>query len=389
MTKIRRSRLQRRGAAHILIALMLVVSVFAAGFTINLAYIQLLRVEHKVATDAAAQAAVESLLRTESVEDARAAATAIAAAHNVGSQSLALDVDDIDFGRSAVTESGQYTFQEGATPYNSARVFGRIGTTGSNSAINMLFGGPTTFQYARDVDSVSTFLINEVCLCLDRSGSMKFDDTGVTWSYPPNNPYVNSNEFNDNYYGRPHPTDSRWAMLRNGVNVFMTEAEAAEAPPRLSLVTWSTEASTDLPLPNSSSWTWSANRSAIDNAIADRGQQTGSGSNSVFGSTQLKLGLEQAIATVEDADSHEFATRTILLFTDGVYQGPDPMPAAVLAHQKGITIHCITFITGEAYDDMEALATATGGTAYMVFNETELAAAFRDIARSLNIVLTK
>ena len=384
-----RNNAQRRGAAHILIAVMLVVAVFTAGFTINLAYIHLLRVEHKVATDAAAQAAVECLLRTESIEAARTAATDIAAAHNVGAHPLVLETEDIDFGRSTLTQNGDYTFDEGLTPFNSARVFGRIGTTGANAPIDMLFGSTNAFQYARDVNSISTFLINEICLCIDRSGSMKFDDSGVTWSYPPNNPYVNSDEFYDNYYGRPHPTDSRWAMLQNGVEVFMDEAELAEAPPRLSLVTWSSEASTDLPLPNSATWTWSSNRTAIENKLAHRAQQDGDGSDSVFGSTQMKVGLELAIDAVDVPDSHTLATRTILLFTDGVYNGPDPMPAAVIANEMGITIHCITFIAGDAHDHMKDMAEATGGTAYLVNNEEELTAAFREIARSLNILLTK
>ena len=43
---------ERRGAAAVLLAALLPVLVIVAAFTINVAYIELLRVEHKVAIDA-------------------------------------------------------------------------------------------------------------------------------------------------------------------------------------------------------------------------------------------------------------------------------------------------------------------------------------------------
>ena len=385
-------RCARHGAAHILIAVMLAVTLILSSMTVDLAYIHTLRTEQKVATDAAAKAAVESLMRTGSVDAARAAAISIAERHRVGTASFGLNPDDIQFGNSSAEGDGSFSFQEGGTPLNSARITGRIGTDGSVvGAIPLLFPRVDGHgDYSGDVVSASACSLNEVCLCIDRSGSMKFDDSGTLWRYPPNNPLINNSTlFNDNYFGPPHPSDSRWAVLIRAINVFMNETGQVETPPRTALVTWSTNSSIDVPLPPSAGHNWTENQADINAALAGRALASGSGSDAVFGSTHLAHALQEAIDALDVPDSHPAANRSIIVFSDGDYQGPDPLGVAETAATMGITIHSITFIAGTAFDTMRNIAEATGGKAFMATSETQLSNAFEEIARSLNIILTE
>ena len=57
---------KRRGVAAILIVAMLFVFIVTAALTVDIAYMQLIRTELRVSTDAAAKAAAEALARTES-----------------------------------------------------------------------------------------------------------------------------------------------------------------------------------------------------------------------------------------------------------------------------------------------------------------------------------
>ncbi len=76
------------------------------------------------------------------------------------------------------------------------------------------------------------------------------------------------------------------------------------------------------------------------------------------------------------------------LLTDGEWNaGRDPVNAAYDARAQGIIVHCISMLTRNQ-DDLQDIATITGGRYFGTSNETELRAAFQEIARSLPVVLT-
>ena len=61
----RRPQHRRRGAIVILVAVMLFVFIVMAALTVDVAYMQLIRTDLRIATDAAAKAGAEALSRTE------------------------------------------------------------------------------------------------------------------------------------------------------------------------------------------------------------------------------------------------------------------------------------------------------------------------------------
>lgn len=387
-------RSNRLGAAAVLIAAMMGVFVIAAAFTINYSYMQLVRSELRVATDAAAKAGAENLARTEDVAQARQAAIQYAAANRVGGQPFVLGSSDVEFGKVSPQGSGHWTFTTGGTTLNAVRINARTGTGASNAAIPLFFGqalGRSSFTPAYSATAGQQEV--EVCLCIDRSGSMQFDMSGVDWVYPSGNPYLNS--YGD-YYSPPHPTLSRWAAMRDAVNLFLTEAGNYNPPPRTALVTWGSDftsgvtpythypsASTDYALPSSGSFDWNANKSSIQNAITTRS------SKAIMGGTNLSAGLDLAVSVLRGTNSSIYTSKVVILLTDGEWnQGRDPDLAAYDARAQGITVHTISMLTS-IQADLQSIATITGGRYIGTSNTTELRNAFIDIAHSLPVVLTE
>lgn len=388
----KRKSSQRRGAAAVLIVFLMGAMIMLAGYTVNLAYHQSLKTQHKVAVDAASKAAVEALLRTEDTSQAIAAAKSIANKHKVGSQSFDLADSDIVFGRSEEAAGGGFTFTANQTPFNAIRILGDISNNGATSPVPMVFGNLGHSDYSGTAPSTSAFLINEVMLCLDRSGSMKFDMTGTTWSYPADNPHVNSSDFWDNYYGKPHPTDSRWAVLRSAITAFFDEAEKTAAPPRVALTTWSSSdnsaglSTVNYALP-SSGIAFSTNESGIQSALDSL--SNGTSSSGVFGGTYMHDGMLAALNAMDNSNSHDYASKSMIVLTDGEYSGSDPIAVGNLAADRGIKIHCVSLLAGSTFTKAQQIAQATGGDAYMATDSATLISAFEEIAKSMDVVLTE
>lgn len=382
----------RRGAAGILMIAMLAPMVVLLGFIVNLSYINAIRAEHKVAVDSSAKAAVEALLRTKSESEARSAATDIAFEHRVGVAPLWLPDSSIHFGRSIETGWGQFEFHLGKRPFNAVRVSSDIGIFGKPGPppIPLIFAGSGHDHYAANAQSAAVSIINEVVFCLDRSGSMKFDMSGVKWQYPPKNPHPPSEK--EPYTGRPHPTDSRWAVLGTAIEAFFDEAAETGVPPRMGLVTWSSDvnrmgtATIDYAMPRENE-KWDKNRDKIRKELEKIGRNTGE--DGVFGGTWMAEGMDRGIDGLTSQNSHPYANRIMILLTDGEYQGPDPYTTVSRANQENITIHCVSLLAGSTFAKAQQISQATGGNAYMATDSQQLREAFRDIARSLDVVLTE
>lgn len=120
----RARRTRRRGVMVILMLFLLVGLLAAAAFSVDVAYMQLVRTELRRATDAGARAGGEALSRTEDVDLARAAAKDAAARNTVAGQALVLEDADIVFGNSAQGDNGKWHFTAAAEPFNSVQVDG-------------------------------------------------------------------------------------------------------------------------------------------------------------------------------------------------------------------------------------------------------------------------
>lgn len=384
----------------VLIVFMLFTFIAAAAITIDFAYMQLAQAELRVATDAAAKAGAEALARTESKSKARAEAVRYAELNTVAGEPFLLRKSDVVVGRLAFGSNGRWDFVPNLNPPNAVRIDARTGKGARHPAIPLFFGrilGRENFTPSYQATAGQQQV--EVCLCLDRSGSMLFDMSGDNNVYPPNNPYLikfaGLGSIWRNHLSPPHPTLSRWAVLVEAVGVFLDEAAEYNPPPRTSLVTWGSnyqmpispntqflEATVNVPLPAAEDHSWTENRSALEGAV----QQLSTAP--MMGATNLSAGLDSAVGVLTGPNSHTLPNKVIILLTDGMWnEGRNPIAAAHDAKAANIVVHTVTMLTAHQPDVAE-VAAITGGRYYNASNEQELREAFQELARSLQIVLT-
>ncbi|MEP3478237.1 MAG: VWA domain-containing protein [Fuerstiella sp.] len=394
------SKNQRKGASAVLVAAMLFVFVICTALTVDVAYMQLIRTELRVATDAAAKAAAETLATTEDMDEALETAKSYAANNSVGGQPFQIDDSDVEFGRVTRTSTGRYVFAAGARPENAVNIQGRLAADARTKPIALFFApalGHADFSTSHSATASQQDV--EVCLCLDRSGSMLFDLSGQDWVYPPNNPLLSSftawGSLWRNHLSAPHPDDSRWAVLADAVHLFLVEAGRYDAPPRTSLVTWGADttmpisprtrflaATVDVQLPASGTDDWQSNANAVESAI------NALGAVPMMGGTNMNAGLNQAVSELSGSSSSGLANKIIILLSDGVWNtGGDPVQAAQAAKNLGITVHTISMLSRDQ-ETLEEIAAITGGRFFSASDDTELAAAFFELARTLPVVLT-
>lgn len=392
----------RRGSATVLILAMMFVFVVSAAITIDYAYMQLVRTELRSATDAAAKAGAESLSRTQNISTARSEAIRYAACNTVGGRPFQLGTNDVSVGRVSASKSGKWEFRENGTPPNAVRINARTGKGAAQPAVPLFFSGVIGHSgFSPAHQSTAGQQEVEICLCLDRSGSMTFDMTGKDYSFAPNNPlllkiYQPLGFVLQNMLSPPHPSASRWSALDGAIDTFLDEVGTLNAPPRTALVTWGSDfnmpvapytkfkASTkELPLPSSNNFNWSNNANSIRTIVAGLGAKT------MMGGTNLSAGLDTAVQVLGGANNNNFSTKVIVLLTDGEWNdGRNPINAAHDAQAKGMIVHCVSMLTTQQ-PDLQRIADITGGRYYGTTNDAELRSAFSSIAKSLPVVLTE
>jgi Ca-activated chloride channel homolog len=175
----------RRSAIVVFAALMMIVFLATVAFSVDVAYMQLSKVQLRTATDAAARAAGESLSRQQNIDISRQAAKDIAEANLVAGDPLLLDDSDIVFGNSAEQASGAWAFTPGGTPINAVRVFGRRTREAPSGSVATFFGRVfDVFDFEPTQAATVVRLDRDICLVVDRSSSMKLylTDTSPTMS---------------------------------------------------------------------------------------------------------------------------------------------------------------------------------------------------------------
>jgi uncharacterized protein YegL/Flp pilus assembly protein TadG len=340
MKKFTKNRRQRKGAMLVLIAVTLVVFIAMTVFAIDIALMHLVRTELRTSTDAAARAASEALIRTQSVAEARAAARNAASRNQVFNEPLQLADSDIVFGTAEASGNGLFTFSPGGNQPNAVRVNGRR-TAGSPSGTVPLFLGGIlgTPFFEPELASTSTGFVRDIGLVLDRSGSM---------------------------------SGQKIADLKSAVSAFLAIMNATPSDERVSLASYSTTGTKDVDMTSDL---------ALVSQEVNRFQASGF--------TAIGQGLQLGINSLNnDANSRPFAEKTIILMTDGRENRNPPVETIVpQAVAQGITIHTITFGAGADQPLMRRVASATGGTHQFAATGADLEEAFREIARTLAVVL--
>jgi hypothetical protein len=361
----------------VLVAVMMIIFIVSVTFSIDVAYMQLTRTKLRTSTDAAARAAAEALSRLQNTGDARAAAKLVARRNEVAGEPLQLQNSDIVFGNSIPQAVGVWTFTPGNEPYNAVQVTGRRTSDSRSGSVGLFFGGllgTGTFEPTQ-VSTVS-HLERDVCLVVDRSGSMAFDLSGVEWSYPPGGEYCTP----------PHASLSRWGALTNAVLVFTSEIANTRVEENIALVSYAT----------SGNWCGTPlNASDIEQRLTVDYQLVNDamnriGSNPIPGGTNISAGISNGIVVLTDPDrTRRWAEKTMIVLTDGHHNsGQAPKIPAQQAANLGITIHTVTFSADADQATMLEVAKIGKGNHYHAPNETYLKEVFKEIALTLPVIFT-
>ena len=171
----------RAGAVVPFFAILLTLIVILIGFAVNLAHMQLVTTQLKIATDAASHAGGRALSIHQSTDLAIEQVEKTIRANQVDGKYLSVleDGGDVNvvFGSSIRDNQGKgaYRFSpidrsivdSGEERASSLGVVGKVN-------VSMFFGGPEASSYAPVRRSIATQVDRDIALVLDRSGSMLY-----------------------------------------------------------------------------------------------------------------------------------------------------------------------------------------------------------------------
>jgi Ca-activated chloride channel homolog len=373
-TGIRRT--SRRGAMMVLIAVCLPLCVILAAFAINVAWMQLVRTELRTSTDAAARAAAKQLSLSQSTTVARDQAKEAAKRNPVAGAPLLLADSDIEFGNSSQpTDISRFVFTPGGKIPNAVRITGQRTKGSLGGPVSMMLANVFSIkQFEPKEQAVSTQLDRDICLVVDRSGSMMWTLSGGS-QLPPGAPDC----------GPPDPTRSRWGALNIALGAFLGELDKTAQDERVALVSYSS---------NTIQCGFTYHISDINSDLVSdygviRSVMADLSSRPVKGSTAISAGIDDGIKVLTGKKIRPFAVKTMILMTDGIHNlGPEPVLSAQNAAKKDIVIHTITFSDDADIKRMEAVAAATGGRHFHAPDAATLAQIFKVIAGTLPVMLT-
>lgn len=341
--KRRQLRHRRKGAMLILVALMLIIVLVMTVFSVDIAYMQLTRTQLRIATDSAARAGAETLVRSQSVDQARNAAKAAALANRVARQGLQLRDEEILFGRTGPADGQLFVFENEASPYNAVRVLGNRTSDSLDGEVNLFLGGMLgTETFAPHVQATASSITRDIALVLDRSGSMQ-----------------RQNKIND---------------LKTAVTVFLDQLDSTSADERVSLSSYSTTGRKDIDM--------TSNLIDIRDSV---------NSFEASGWTAIGQGLQHGTDSLaNDAQSRPYADKIIVLMTDGIQnRPPDAETVVPTILDRNQIVYTISFGSGANQSLMRDIADQTGGQHYHAPNGNALIAIFEEIGRTVGVVLTE
>jgi Ca-activated chloride channel homolog len=364
----------RRGAMLVLIAICLPLCVIMAAFAVDVAWMQLVRTELRTATDAAARAGAKELSLSQNTAAARDRAKQAARRNKVAGEPLQLQNRDIQIGASTQPSStSRFSFSSGGSRPNAVRVTGRRTNGSASGPVDLLFAGVLGVrEFEPQQVATSTQLDRDICLVVDRSGSMM---RGLFGSDVPGGACK-----------PPHPTKSRWGNLRIAVQSFLDELDKTPQKEQCGLVSYSSDAQAC-----GRTYTISEINSELTNDYSIIRQEINKKSDApVEGRTAISAGIDDGITVLTGAKSRPFALRTMVLMTDGIHNtGPEPVISARVAAQNDIVIHTVTFSVDADIRRMQDVAKATGGEHFHADDQKELVDIFKRIASTLPVMLTE
>ena len=110
----------------------------------------------------------------------------------------------------------------------------------------------------------------------------------------------------------------------------------------------------------------------------------------VGGYTSISRGMSAGAEILNDSRGIEFVERTMIVMTDGLHnRGIEPRDVATELAAAGVTLHTITFGADADKTRMQEVASIGGGRHYHAENGLQLKQIYREIALSLNTMMTQ
>lgn len=332
----------RRGAMLILICVMIFAFLVTVAFSVDIAYMHLVKSELRSATDAAAKSATEALARTQNKTAALARGKEIARQNLVANAPLELRDDNFSFGNSTLAPNGKFAFTAGGSPTNSVRVNGQRLNSSLSGSVQLFFGRIFNVRsFQPEEFSTATFIQRDIVLVVDRSGSM-----------------TQFNKFND---------------LVRALRIFNQILTDSPVDEHVGLASYSDFATEDVEL--------TEDLSLINNAMLRM---------PVNGFTNISGGIDAGGNVMSRGRSRQFVERTMIVLTDGLQnRGRPAIDAARDQAALGMTIHAITFGSDADQNAMRQVANIGGGRFFHAANGADLEKVFREIALTLSTILTE
>jgi len=326
----------------ILICVMIFAFLVTVAFSVDIAYMHLVKSELRSATDAAAKAAAEALARTQDLRQALDRGEAIALENRVANQGLLLRDGDFAFGRSEVNAAGKFVFALGGTPSNSVRVVAKRDRSSPLGSVPLFFGRIFNISsFEPEETATATYVQRDIVLVVDRSGSML--------------------------------DDRKFEGLRAAVRIFNATLNSSPVQERVGLASYSTTATEDVELTD--------NLTLIDGAMARM---------PVNGFTNISGGIDAGGRVMSRGRSRQFVERTMIVLTDGIQNRGRPASlAAADEAAQGTVIHAITFGFDADRRVMQEVARIGNGRYFHANDNSQLAQVFREIALTLSTILTE
>ncbi|MEM7454339.1 MAG: vWA domain-containing protein [Planctomycetota bacterium] len=394
----------RTGATAIVVVTLFVVMVLFSFFAINIANIQRHHAASQIACDLASRWGVDMISRGERPARVERQVRELAFRNWTVTQNLNKDwlrenrqniEVNVEIGMAQPDESGVFTFVPGAQPFNAVRV----DSSAFTSVVGFVEDGSTedtSILVARDATSVA--LERDVCLVIDRSGSMTFDLETGDWmmdsSWHAYNAMSNSSsstiqsESHQWWWYWPHPQRSRWSTLIPAMYGLADELQDTEQKEKFSIVSYSTEYARKIYDHSHQYLSFSMDAAEIETTPGFNYHEQVelvdfkyTWDKPVMGGTNIAAGIDEAVAVLTGPGARPNAFKTMIVMTDGqANSGRDPIEAARDAAQMGIEVHTVTFSSQADINWMKAVAEAGSGKHFHAPDGDALEEVFRRIA---------
>jgi hypothetical protein len=293
----------------------------------------------------------------------------------VAGDPLLLADGDIVFGNGTQSSDvSRFKFTAGSKRPNAVQVTGKRNNGSLTGPVDLLFSGVLGVKTFQPVETAtSTQLDRDICLVVDRSGSMMW--TLTSSSLPSGAPDC----------GPPDPTRSRWGALNVALEAFLLELDKTAQDEHVGLCSYSS---------STKECGFKYNQSDINSDLVSdystiRSIMADLSSRPVKGSTCISAGIDEGIKVLTGKKVRPFAVKTMIVMTDGIHNtGKEPLLSAKDAAKKDIVIHTITFSKDADIKRMQDVAAATGGRHFHAPTAEDLARIFKEIASTLPVLLT-